>query len=138
MGALSFPNGPFTVFAPTDDAFASLPEGLVTCLLKTDNKDTLADILKYHVVSGKVMSTDLSNGVKINESTVTTPDVETSNGVIHIIDSVLVPADVDVSAFLATCSDSTPAPTDSTSASASLLLNRFSQIGALAIVSLFM
>merc|ERR1719343_1230119 len=119
--ALSFPNGPFTVFAPTDDAFASLPEGLVTCLLKTDNKDTLADILKYHVVSGKVMSTDLSNGmtettlngdditvdlsdgVKINESTVTTADVKASNGVIHVIDSVLVPADVDVTAFLTKC-----------------------------------
>merc|ERR1712085_42377 len=102
---------------PTDDAFASLPKGLVDCLLKPDNKDTLGDILKYHVVEGKVLSTaltngmtpttlngdditvDLSDGVKINNSTVTTADVGASNGVIHVIDAVLVPADIDVAAF---------------------------------------
>jgi len=119
--ALSEPAGPFTVFAPTDEAFASLPDGLVTCLLKPDNKNTLADILKYHVLSGKVLSTDLSDGlsattlngddvvvdlsdgVKINDSVVSTVDVEASNGVIHVIDSVLVPSDIDVAAFLISC-----------------------------------
>jgi len=121
--ALSEPAGPFTVFAPTDAAFASLPDGLVTCLLEPDNKDTLADILKYHVLSGKVLSTDLSdgltattlsgdnvvvdlsNGVKINNSVVSAVDVEATNGVIHVLDSVLVPSDIDINAFLASCRD---------------------------------
>ncbi|MBE9185987.1 fasciclin domain-containing protein [Microcoleus sp. LEGE 07076] len=100
--------GPFTVFAPTDEAFAKLPEGTVESLLKDIPK--LKKILTYHVVSGKVMAADVvklksaktvegsevkidaSNGVKINDSTVTTPDVAADNGVIHIIDSVLLPA----------------------------------------------
>jgi uncharacterized surface protein with fasciclin (FAS1) repeats len=100
--------GPFTVFAPTDEAFAKLPEGTVESLLKDIPK--LTKILTYHVVSGKVMAADVvkltsaktvegsevkidaSNGVKINDSTVTTPDVVADNGVIHIIDSVLLPA----------------------------------------------
>ena len=100
--------GPFTVFAPTDDAFAKLPAGTVDALLKDIPK--LKKILTYHVVSGKVMAADVvklksaktvegsevkidaSNGVKINESMVTTPDVAADNGVIHIIDSVLMPA----------------------------------------------
>ena len=99
--------GPFTVFAPTDEAFAKLPEGTVDNLLKNPNE--LAKILTYHVVAGKVMSTDVvtmtsattvqggslaidsSNGVKINESMVVTPDIECTNGVIHVIDSVLLP-----------------------------------------------
>jgi uncharacterized surface protein with fasciclin (FAS1) repeats len=99
--------GPFTVFAPTDDAFAKLPEGTVDALLKDIPK--LTKILTYHVVSGKVMAADVVNltsaktvegsevkidaasGVKINDSTVTTPDVAADNGVIHIIDSVLMP-----------------------------------------------
>merc|ERR1712176_765858 len=115
--AVAEPNGPLTVFAPTDDAFAALPDGLLDCLLKDENKGTLGDILKYHVVDGKVLSTDLtdgmmpktlngdmikvdlSDGVKINESKVTAPDVPTSNGVIHVIDAVLVPAEIDVTAF---------------------------------------
>merc|ERR1711966_465126 len=59
VGALSEPNGPYTVFAPQDDAFAALPDGLVDCLIKPENKDTLASILPYHVVEGSVMSTDL-------------------------------------------------------------------------------
>merc|ERR1712003_574605 len=102
VGALSEPQGPFTVFAPTDDAFAALPDGLVECLVKEENKAVLSDILLYHVVSVKVLSTDLSdgmvattlngddvtvdlsNGVKIDESTVIIPDVEASNGVIHV------------------------------------------------------
>lgn len=104
-------DGPFTVFAPTDDAFAALPEGTVADLLKPENKDQLVSILTYHVVSGKVMSTDLSdgmeattvqgstvtidldNGVMVEEATVTTADIETSNGVIHVIDTVILPND---------------------------------------------
>merc|ERR1712176_1594760 len=121
VGALSEPAGPFTVFAPTDDAFAALPDGLVDCLVKEENVNVLSDILLYHVVSGEVRSTDLTNGmdattlngddvtvdlsdgVKINDSTVILPDVEASNGVIHVIDSVLVPADIDVAGFLESC-----------------------------------
>lgn len=100
--------GPFTVFAPSDDAFAKLPTGTVDALLKDIPK--LTKILTYHVVSGKVMAADVvkiksaktvegsevkidaSSGVKINNATVTTPDVACDNGVIHIIDTVLMPA----------------------------------------------
>ena len=100
--------GPFTVFAPTDAAFAKLPAGTVDGLLKDLPK--LKKILTYHVVSGKVMAADVvklktattvegsdvkidaSNGVKINDATVSTPDVAADNGVIHIIDTVLMPA----------------------------------------------
>ncbi len=102
--------GPFTVFAPTDDAFAALPEGTVETLLMPENKDQLVDILTYHVVSGAVMSGDLSDGmeaeavnggtltimteggVMVNEANVVTADIEASNGVIHVIDAVLLPA----------------------------------------------
>merc|ERR1712176_1672355 len=126
VGALSEPQGPFTVFAPTDDAFAALPDGLVECLGKEENVAVLSDILLYHVVGAKVLSTDLSdgmvattlngddvtvdlsNGVKIDESTVVIPDVEASNGVIHVIDSVLVPGDIDVAGFLESCSMEPP------------------------------
>jgi uncharacterized surface protein with fasciclin (FAS1) repeats len=101
--------GPFTVFAPTDEAFAALPAGTVENLLKPENKDQLVAILTYHVVPGKVMSTDLSNGmeaatvqganvtimteggVKVNGANVVTADVEASNGVIHVIDAVILP-----------------------------------------------
>ena len=100
--------GPFTVFAPTDEAFAKLPAGTVDALLKDIPK--LTKILTYHVVAGKVMAADVvkltsattvegstvkidaSKGVKINDSTVTTADVAADNGVIHIIDAVLLPA----------------------------------------------
>lgn len=100
--------GPFTVFAPTDEAFAKLPAGTVEALLQDIPK--LTKILTYHVVSGKVMAADVvkltsattvegstvkidaSNGVKVNDSTVTAADVAADNGVIHIIDSVLLPA----------------------------------------------
>lgn len=100
--------GPFTVFAPTDEAFAKLPEGTVENLLK--DTETLKSILLYHVVAGKVMSTDVvtlteastvsgdmlkiktdDNGVMINGSKVIAVDVEASNGVIHVIDTVLIP-----------------------------------------------
>ena len=101
--------GPFTVFAPTDEAFAALPEGTVENLLKPENIDQLTAILTYHVVPGKVMSTDLTddmmattvqgsdvmidldNGVMVEEATVVTADIEASNGVIHVIDKVILP-----------------------------------------------
>jgi len=101
--------GPFTVFAPTDDAFAALPEGTVESLLMEENLDQLVAILTYHVVAGKVMSGDLSdgmmaatvngaeitigtmNGVTVNDANVTAADIEASNGVIHVIDKVILP-----------------------------------------------
>lgn len=101
--------GPFTVFAPTDEAFAALPEGTIENLLLPENKDQLTAILTYHVIPGKVMSTDLSDGmaattvqggdltvdlsdgVKINTASVVTADIEASNGVIHVIDAVILP-----------------------------------------------
>jgi uncharacterized surface protein with fasciclin (FAS1) repeats len=104
--------GPFTVFAPTDAAFAKLPAGTIEELLK-DPKGQLADILTYHVVPGSVMSTDLTDGMKaktvqggeltfsvkdgtvmVDDATVTTADIVTSNGVIHVIDSVLLPPEM--------------------------------------------
>ena len=102
-------DGPFTVFAPTDEAFAALPAGTVENLLKPENKDQLIAVLTYHVVPGKVMSTDLTddmeaatvqgsnvmidldNGVMVDNASVVTADIETSNGVIHVIDSVILP-----------------------------------------------
>lgn len=101
--------GPFTVFAPTDAAFAALPAGTVEELLKPENKDQLVAILTYHVVAGKVMSTDLTEGMmaptvngkeititleggpKVNGAVISAPDVAASNGVIHVIDSVILP-----------------------------------------------
>lgn len=101
-------DGPFTVFAPTDEAFAALPEGTVEALLEDTEK--LTEILTYHVVAGKVMAADVvsltsattvqgqavsisvENGtVMVNDATVTATDIEASNGVIHVIDSVLLP-----------------------------------------------
>lgn len=103
-------DGPFTVFAPTDAAFAALPKGTLDMLLKPENKSKLVAVLTYHVVSGKVMSTDLSNGqkaatvqgekvsvsisggtVKINDAKVIAADVKAKNGVVHVIDKVILP-----------------------------------------------
>lgn len=103
-------DGPFTVFAPTNEAFAKLPEGTVEDLLKPENKAQLAKILSYHVVAGKVMSTDLKNGqmaktvegsevkvtlmngkAMINNANVIKADVMADNGVVHIIDTVIMP-----------------------------------------------
>ncbi len=102
-------DGPFTVFAPTNEAFAKLPAGTVEELIKPENKEKLAAILTYHVVAGKALSSDLSDGqsiktvngqevkvsngdnVKVDGAIVTTPDLEASNGVIHVIDSVIMP-----------------------------------------------
>ena len=103
--------GPLTVFAPLDDAFGELPEGTVETLVKTENKEQLASILTYHVLAGKILSTDLSDGMKattvngqevtvhlkegkvfINDSEVVLADVTTDNGVIHAVNKVLMPA----------------------------------------------
>ncbi len=103
-------DGPFTVFAPTNEAFAKLPAGTVETLLKPENKAQLVKILTYHVVPGKVMSTDLKNGqtattvegssikvtlkdgkAMINNATVTTADIVADNGVVHVIDTVIMP-----------------------------------------------
>ncbi len=102
--------GPFTVFAPTDAAFAALPAGTLDDLLKPENKEKLKSILLYHVVPGKVMSADLkgtvnaatlqgknvtiivaAGGVTVNGAKVTAADVAASNGVIHVIDAVMLP-----------------------------------------------
>jgi uncharacterized surface protein with fasciclin (FAS1) repeats len=109
--------GPFTVFAPTDDAFAALPAGVLDALLLPENKELLARILTYHVVSGKVMAADVTDGdvatvegqtvklgtaggVTVNGATVISADVAASNGVIHAIDQVILPPDVDVTPFV--------------------------------------
>lgn len=103
-------DGPFTVFAPTDEAFAKLPDGTVDDLLKPENKDKLVAILTYHVVPGKIMSGDISgkstevktvqgdmlsvdatDGVKVDEAKVVKADIDASNGVIHVIDTVVMP-----------------------------------------------
>jgi len=103
-------DGPFTVFAPTDEAFAKLPRGTVEDLLKPENKDKLVAILTYHVVPGKIMSGDIAgkstevktvqgdtlavdatDGVKVDAANVVTADIGASNGVIHVIDTVVMP-----------------------------------------------
>ena len=103
--------GPFTVFAPTDEAFAKLPAGTLENLLKPENKAQLRQILTYHVVSGKVMAADvvklksakavsgdavsitvMGSGVTVNNSKVVKTDIAASNGVIHVIDAVLIPS----------------------------------------------
>ena len=109
--------GPFTVFAPTDEAFAALPAGVLDALLLPENKATLAKILTYHVVSGAVMAADVTDsdvatvegqtiklatmgGVTVNGATVVAADVMASNGVIHAINAVILPPDVDVAKLL--------------------------------------
>ena len=101
--------GPFTVFAPTDEAFAKLPAGTVETLLKPENKDKLVAVLTYHVVAGKVLAADVvglteartvqgqsikidtSSGVKVDGANVVTTDILCDNGVIHVIDAVILP-----------------------------------------------
>ena len=103
-------SGPFTVFAPTDEAFAKLPTGTVEDLLKPENKAKLVSILTYHVVPSKLLAADLAAGevetvngakltiavedgkVTVNGANVVTADIEASNGVIHVIDRVILPA----------------------------------------------
>lgn len=104
-------HGPFTVFAPTDAAFAKLPAGTIASLLKPENKEKLKAILLYHVVSGKVAAADVmklngqsvktlqggmvklstKHGVRVDNANVTQTDIDASNGVIHVIDTVLMP-----------------------------------------------
>ncbi len=103
-------DGPFTVFAPTDEAFAKLPAGTVESLLKPENREQLVAVLTYHVVPGRVMAADVvkldsaktvngqevtistdSEGVKVDAARVIKTDIETSNGIIHVIDMVMVP-----------------------------------------------
>ena len=98
-------DGPFTVFAPTDEAFAKLPEGTVEELLKPENKDKLVAILTYHVVPGKVMAGDLLStmsaktvngqkapiGITVAGANVIKADIKASNGVIHVVDTVMMP-----------------------------------------------
>ena len=103
-------DGPFTVFAPTDEAFSKLPAGTVEELLKPENRDQLIAVLTYHVVPGKIMSSDIAgqraevasvqgsslsvdatDGVRVDNATVISADIETDNGVIHVIDSVVLP-----------------------------------------------
>lgn len=102
--------GPYTVFAPTDEAFAALPEGTVETLLQPENLEQLVAVLTYHVIPGKVMSTDIAgqalqvesvqgsslsvdatNGVTVDGANVVAADIETDNGVIHVIDKVVLP-----------------------------------------------
>lgn len=110
--------GPYTVFAPTDEAFAALPDGLVDALLLPENVDALTAILTYHVLDVEVPSSEVAPGdvetvqgesvtigvdgetVTVNDATVIAVDVEASNGVIHVIDAVLVPPSIDPSALL--------------------------------------
>ncbi|NDE60020.1 MAG: fasciclin domain-containing protein [Acidimicrobiia bacterium] len=109
--------GPFTVFAPTNAAFDALPAGLVDKLLMPENKDVLVKILTYHVVSGAIMAADVTagdvasveggmiavttndGGVQVNGASVVSADIVASNGVIHVIDAVILPPDVDPAAL---------------------------------------
>jgi len=101
-------DGPFTVFAPTDEAFAALPDGTVENLLKPENKDQLVAVLTYHVIPAKVMAADVAagkaktvngaeititteDGVKVDKANVVKTDIKCSNGVIHVIDAVILP-----------------------------------------------
>eukprot|EP00585_Thalassiosira_rotula_P013432 CAMPEP_0196130544 /NCGR_PEP_ID=MMETSP0910-20130528/879_1 /TAXON_ID=49265 /ORGANISM="Thalassiosira rotula, Strain GSO102" /LENGTH=343 /DNA_ID=CAMNT_0041389877 /DNA_START=66 /DNA_END=1097 /DNA_ORIENTATION=+ len=152
-------DGPFTLFAPTNDAFNALPEGTVTELLKDENKDKLIDILKYHVVSGNIPSSAVASGdvptlngdsftvevmengsVMIDDATVTMPDVIASNGIIHVIDKVLMPP-VDEAVPPADDTPATEDPageadleTDGSSAGASGLAVTAAIVAALAMV----
>lgn len=109
--------GPFTVFAPTNEAFAALPAGVLDALLLPENKDALVKILTYHVVPGTVMAADVAagdvatvegqnitiatdGGVTVNGAAVVQTDIVGSNGVIHVIDQVLLPPDVDAAALV--------------------------------------
>ncbi len=120
-------DGPLTVFAPTNEAFAELPDGVVEALLLPENQDLLVDVLKYHVVSGEILSTDLetssveslngglavqvtSEGVIVNNASVVQADIDASNGVIHVINRVLIPVGVatELQSRMASTSPSEP------------------------------
>lgn len=116
LGYTLMADGPFTVFAPTDAAFAALPEGLVEKLLAPENTDVLTSILTYHVVPGSLtsdmvaagevatvqgesISVTVDGGVQVNGANVTSVDLRASNGVIHVIDAVILPPSLDLSAL---------------------------------------
>lgn len=118
IGEVLAGEGPFTLFAPTEAAFDALPVGLLAKLLLPANKEVLAQVLTYHVVAGKITSADVTagefataqgenitidtmDGVKVNTATVTGTDFPATNGVIHMINEVLVPPSIDIAAFLA-------------------------------------
>ena len=147
VNTLSDENANFTVFAPTNAAFDALPDGTLDSLL--DNPDELASILTYHVVDSEAFSTDLSDGqvlttvngatltvsingdeVRINDSLVTTADVDASNGVVHIIDAVLLPPADDSDTH-------SPADTGSVNSSVSNGVIIFSSIGVLGVAVVF-
>lgn len=131
-GTLAAPNGPYTVFAPLDDAFTNLPEGFLDCLLKPENVGALSNILRYHVISGSATSDTFINGTSLmtlNQETVAVtvlddaevaldgvvvidPNLEASNGVIHVIGDVLAPPSFDYATFIGTC-DTLPTETPS-------------------------
>ena len=109
-------DGPFTVFAPTDEAFAKLPEGTVETLLKPENRDQLIAVLTYHVVAGKVAAADVvklsaattvngadvtitvaDGGVRVDNANVVATDIEASTGIIHVIDTVILPGPAETS-----------------------------------------
>jgi uncharacterized surface protein with fasciclin (FAS1) repeats len=121
LGEVLSGKGPFTVFAPTDEAFAALPAGTVESLLKPENKQKLIDILKYHVVSGRVYDNDAvkagsapsllgrtldikfsAAGIRVNEAKVVAKNIDCSNGVIHVIDSVLIPGSMTPNSVMST------------------------------------
>ena len=125
---LSEPNGPYTVFAPSEAAFGALPDGLVECLLREESKEVLTSILTYHVLDGSVRSDDLSDGMtattiqgedvtitisgqtlSVNQAEVISENFLVTNGVVHTIGAVLLPPSIDVDAFMATCSKSSGA-----------------------------
>ena len=116
--------GPFTVFAPTDEAFDKLPAGTVESLLQAENKQKLTDILKYHVISGRVYDDDAvkagsaktllgrgidislsADGVRINDALLRKKNIETSNGVVHVIDSVLIPTSISWTTVMSSVTD---------------------------------
>ncbi|MBU6412117.1 MAG: fasciclin domain-containing protein [Planctomycetes bacterium] len=134
--------GPFTVFAPTNEAFAKVPKDILKKLLLPENKETLSKILTYHVVAGRAYASDaaslskaatvageevkfaLNNGrLRINDSNITRTDMDTSNGVIHIIDTVLIPPSVDLAALASTPSSSSSIGSASSSGSGTDLIN---------------
>ena len=130
-------DGPFTVFAPTDDAFAALPPGLVDALGRPDNHDALVRLLTYHVVAGRLpgasivagplvtlegssaqVSAEASAGaaLKIDAAKIVTTDLQATNGIIHVLDAVLVPPGLDIAAILSPPTTQVPRPTRTTAA----------------------
>jgi uncharacterized surface protein with fasciclin (FAS1) repeats len=144
--------GPFTVFAPTDEAFAKVPKDILQKLLLPENKDTLTKILTYHVVSGRAYASDaatlstastvageqvnfsLSSGrLKINESKIVKTDLDTSNGVIHVIDSVLIPPSVNLSSLSSKSTSSSSGSSSSGSSASPAMMTNSADIITLAI-----